>query len=168
MRRGRGNLDAAGDEPDQAVSTMERALRYLGLAGTSGGESRRALEPVPRAPEFREGALLGAGLSFRGEVNGEGDFHIAGRFEGEIKVTGRIVVAQGAEVDANITGLAIVIGGTVRGNLSATTRVEILPTGILTGSLKTGSFSAADGASVKGEVWVEATTARGAPPERTV
>jgi cytoskeletal protein CcmA (bactofilin family) len=88
-------------------------------------------------------------------VSGEGDFHIAGKLEGEISVSGRVVVAEGAVVDANISALAIVIGGTVRGNLSATTRVEILPAGVLTGSLKTGSFSAADGASVKGEVWVE-------------
>jgi len=58
--------------------------------------------------------------------------------------------------------IAIVIGGTVRGNLSASTRVEILPTGVLTGTLKTGSFSAADGASVKGEVWVEPPGTRGA------
>jgi cytoskeletal protein CcmA (bactofilin family) len=148
------------------MSTMDRALRYLGLAGPSGGESHRSLEPLPRAPESREGAVLGARLSFRGEVNGEGDFHIAGRFEGEVKVTGRVVVAEGAEVDANISGLAIVIGGTVRGNLSAATRVEILPTGVLTGSLKTGSFTAADGASVKGEVWVEPAAARGGPAER--
>jgi len=48
-----------------------------------------------------------------------------------------------------------VVGGTVRGNLSAATRVEILPTGVLTGTLKTGSFSAADGAAVKGEIWIE-------------
>ena len=65
-------------------------------------------------------------------------------------------------IDANISALAIVIGGTVRGNLSASTRVEILPTGVLTGSLKTGSFSAADGASVKGEVWVEPPAPRAA------
>jgi cytoskeletal protein CcmA (bactofilin family) len=145
---------------------MDRALRYLGLTGGSGSESQRAPEPLPRAAESREGALLGARLSFRGEVNGEGDFHIAGRFEGEISVTGRVVVAEGAEVDANINALAIVIGGTVRGNLSAATRVEILPTGVLTGSLKTGSFAAADGASVKGEVWVEPAAARNAPGER--
>ena len=63
-------------------------------------------------------------------------------------------------MDANISALAIVIGGTVRGNLSASTRVEIMPTGVLSGSLKTGSFTAADGASVKGEVWVEPAAAR--------
>ena len=148
------------------MGTMDRALRYLGLTVGSERPSARAPEPPSRVAEPRDGAVLGARLSFRGEVNGEGDFHIAGRFEGEIKVTGRVVVAEGAEVDANISGLAIVIGGTVRGNLSAATRVEILPTGVLTGSLKTGSFSASDGASVKGEVWVEPAAARSGPAER--
>jgi cytoskeletal protein CcmA (bactofilin family) len=120
--------------------------------------------PLPR--EGRDGALLSSLLSFRGEVSGEGDFHIGGRFEGDITVSGRVIVADGAEVDANISALAIVIGGIVRGNLSASTRVEILPSGVLTGSLRTGSFSAADGASVKGEVWVESTTARVGGGER--
>ena len=146
------------------MSAMDRALRYLGLAG--GGESERRVEHPVRGPEPREGALVGARLSFRGEVNGEGDFQIAGRFEGQITVTGRVVVFEGAEVDANISGLAIVIAGTVRGNLSAATKVEILPTGVLTGSLKTGSFAAADGASVKGEVWVEPAGGRVSPGDR--
>jgi cytoskeletal protein CcmA (bactofilin family) len=146
---------------------LDRTLRYLGLSSGGEGESlAERLLPAPR--ESRDGALLGARLSFRGEVSGEGDFHIGGRFEGDITVTGRVVVADGAEVDANISALAIVIGGTVRGNLSASTRVEILPTGVLTGSLKTGSFSAADGASVKGEVWVEPATARVGTGERKV
>ena len=146
------------------MSALDRALRYLGLA--NGGDGDRPAERLPRLPEARGGALLGARLSFRGEVSGEGDFHIAGRFEGDITVTGRVVVAEGAEVDANISGLAIVIGGTVRGNLSASTRVEILPTGVLTGTLKTGSFAAADGASVKGEVWVEPAATRAGGADR--
>ena len=58
-------------------------------------------------------------------------------------------------MDANIFATAIVIGGAVRGNLSAAERVEILPTGVLTGTLKSGSLTAAEGASVKGEIWVE-------------
>ena len=138
------------------MSALSTLLAYLGLAGDDdAGDSRRDVE----------GSVMGAGLLFRGEVSGEGDFHVAGKFEGDIKVTGRVLVADGAQVDANISAFAIVIGGTVRGNLSASTRVEILPTGVLTGSLKTGSFSAADGASVKGEVWVEppGTRAAGGP-----
>ena len=135
------------------MSALGNLLRYLGLGGDDdAGDSRRDVE----------GSVMGAGLSFRGDVSGDGDFHVAGKFEGEINVTGRVLVADGAQVDANISALAIVIGGTVRGNLSASTRVEILPTGVLTGSLKTGSFSAADGASVKGEVWVEPPAPRAA------
>jgi cytoskeletal protein CcmA (bactofilin family) len=147
------------------VSVLDRTLRYLGLSSRGEGESlAERLMPSPR--ESRNGALLSSRLSFRGEVSGEGDFHIGGRFEGDITVSGRVIVADGAEVDANISALAIVIGGIVRGNLSASTRVEILPSGVLTGSLRTGSFSAADGASVKGEVWVESTTARVGGRER--
>jgi cytoskeletal protein CcmA (bactofilin family) len=145
------------------VSALGRTLRYLGLS--AGAEDDRLSEPTAHQSEGRAGAVLGARLSFRGEVSGEGDFQIAGRFEGDISVTGRVTVTEGAEVDANINALAIQIGGTVRGNLSASTRVEILPTGVLTGSLKTGSFTAADGASVKGEVWVE-PAARASGAER--
>jgi cytoskeletal protein CcmA (bactofilin family) len=143
---------------------MGRALRYLGLS--SGSDDEGPTERLGGVNEMRDGARVGARLSFRGEVSGEGDFQIAGRFEGEISVTGRVTVVEGATVDANINALAIHIGGTVRGNLSASTRVEILPTGVLTGSLKTGSFSAADGASVKGEVWVEPAAARTGQTER--
>ncbi len=149
------------------MGPLGRTLRYLGLSG--GPENDRFADAPTARYEGRrdsEGALVGARLSFRGEVSGEGDFHIAGKFEGDINVSGRVLVTEGAEVDANINAQAIVIGGTVRGNLSAATRVEILPTGVLTGTLKTGSFTAADGASVKGEVWVERAAARAGGPER--
>jgi cytoskeletal protein CcmA (bactofilin family) len=135
------------------VGALGRALRFLGLGDPAEAESRAADLEAHRGARD-EPAAVGAGLSFRGELAGDGDFHIAGRFEGDINVTGRVLVGEGAEVDANINARAIVVGGTVRGNLSATTRVEILPSGVLTGTLRTGSFSAADGAAVKGEIWI--------------
>lgn len=146
------------------MGALDRTLRYLGLGGAAEPDSLAADMAAPRGTRPEPGAL-GAGLVFRGELGGNGDFHISGRFEGEINVTGRVLVGEGAEVDANINARAIVVGGTVRGNLSATTRVEILPTGVLTGTLRTGSFSAADGAAVKGEIWIERPT-DGRSPER--
>ena len=131
------------------MSPFSAILRFLGVGGDASPSGRHAREPV--AP----GGLIGAGLEMKGEVSGEGDFQVLGKFEGEITLTGTLHVGEGAEVDANINATAIVIGGVVRGNLSASTRVEILPTGTLTGTLKSGSFTAAEGASVKGEIWVE-------------
>ena len=150
------------------MGVMRSALGYFGL---NGGEHVRRADPVERGAGAARGARtapdgpgIGARLVLRGEVSGEGDFHVLGKFEGEINVTGKVFVAEGAQVDANINAAAIQIGGIVRGNLSASTRVEILPSGVLTGTLKTGSFSAADGASVKGEIWVE-RAALGRPVE---
>jgi len=145
------------------MGVVKSTLGFLGLSGATGAE-----DPLDAPPTHREtradtgdGAMMGSRLAFRGEVAGEGDFRILGKFDGEINVTGRVYVGEGAQVDANINAAAIVIGGTVRGNLSASTRVEILPSGVLTGSLRTGSLSAADGASVKGEIWVERPAAGG-------
>jgi len=130
--------------------------RFLGFSGSSEDASPRAHGASPVGASVDPGrAVLGSGLALRGEITGEGDFHIFGRFEGEIDVSGRVVVDEAAQVDANINAASILIAGKVRGNLSATTHLDILPTGVLTGTLKAGSFSAAEGSSVKGEIWLE-------------
>ena len=130
------------------MSLFSQIGRFLGLGGESASD--RVSRPQPL-----RGALIGEGLVMKGDVSGEGDLQILGRFEGQITLTGNVLVGEGAEVDANIFASAIIISGAVRGNLSATTRVEIMPTGVLTGTLKSGSLRAAEGASLKGEVWVE-------------
>ena len=130
--------------------------RFLGFAGPAEEAAPRSLgNTLAGAPADPGRAVLGSGLQLRGEITGEGDFHVYGRFEGEIDVSGRVVVSESAQVDANINAASITIAGKVRGNLSATTHLDILPTGVLTGTLKAGSFSAAEGSSVKGEIWLE-------------
>jgi cytoskeletal protein CcmA (bactofilin family) len=130
--------------------------RFLGLTNSPEEAMTRPTMPTTQAGPTDPGrAVLGGGLALRGEISGEGDFHIYGRFEGEIDVSGRVIVGEAAQVDANINAAAIVIAGKVRGNLSATTRLDILPSGVLTGTLRAGSFSAAEGSSVKGEIWLE-------------
>jgi cytoskeletal protein CcmA (bactofilin family) len=114
------------------------------------------IEPAVRAPALPPGAFrVGEKLSIKGEIVGEGDLELAGKFEGVIDVRGTVVVRDRAEVDADITASTIVVGGRIRGNLSSAGRVEILPQGVLTGNLKTGSLSAAEGSSVRGEVVIE-------------
>ena len=135
---------------------MGSVWRFLGLSSSPEDPITRPVVSSTQAGPTDPGrAVLGGGLSLRGEISGEGDFHIYGRFEGEIDVTGRVVVGEAAQVDANINAAAIVIAGKVRGNLSASTHLDILPSGVLTGTLKAGSFSAAEGSSVKGEIWLE-------------
>jgi cytoskeletal protein CcmA (bactofilin family) len=135
---------------------MGGVWRFLGFSSSPDEPAPRASGSSPSGAPVDPGrAVLGSGLALRGEISGEGDFHIFGRFEGEIDVSGRVVVDEAAQVDANINAASILIAGKVRGNLTATTHLDILPTGVLTGTLKAGSFSAAEGSSVKGEIWLE-------------
>jgi cytoskeletal protein CcmA (bactofilin family) len=127
---------------------MRRLLAFLGLGDGDSGLERR-----PRGADSP--TTIGAGLTVKGEIRGEGPLSVLGQFEGDIVLDGTLHVGAGARVDANITARAIVVGGVVHGNLSADTYVEILPTGALTGTVRSGSFAAADGATVKGEVWIE-------------
>ena len=130
--------------------------RFLGFADSPEEAAPLSTGNSPVGAPLDPGrAVLGSRMALRGEITGEGDFHIYGRFDGEIDVSGRVVVSEAAQVDANINAASILIAGKVRGNLSASTHLDILPTGVLTGTLKAGSFSAAEGSSVKGEIWLE-------------
>src|SRR5262249_5659492 len=123
-------------------SLVVRGLRRF--FGFDSGEEDE-LDPGQTLPSgsLSSGAFrVGEKLSIKGEIVGEGDLELAGRFEGIVNVNGRVVVGERAEVDADISASNIVVGGKVRGNLNATGRVEILPQGILTGNLKSGSFAA--------------------------
>jgi cytoskeletal protein CcmA (bactofilin family) len=128
--------------------------RFFGFDGVEEDEEPTPF-PLRQAPAPSTAFRVGEKLSIKGEISGEGDLELAGRFEGVINVQGTVAIGDRAEVDADITASTIIVGGKVRGNLSAAGRVEILPQGMLTGNLKSGSFAAADGASVKGEIHVE-------------
>ena len=127
---------------------MKTLLRFLGL--TDGGTGATTYVAPADAS-----TIVGAALTLKGELKGEGTVLVLGSFEGDIVLEGTLHVGPDARIDANIEATAIVIAGVVRGNLSANTRVEILASGSLTGSVKSGSFTAADGAVVKGELWIE-------------
>lgn len=124
-------------------------MRFFGLADAPP-PGPRAYVPAPDA-----GTVVGEGMTLKGEIKGEGSVVLLGSFEGDIVLDGTLHVGPASRVDANISAASIVVAGVVRGNLSADTRVEILANGSLTGSVRSGSFSAADGAVVKGELWVE-------------
>jgi cytoskeletal protein CcmA (bactofilin family) len=129
------------------AAAMKRLLAFLGL---DGGD-----DAALHVRAFDSATTIGPGITLKGELRGTGPVTVLGQFEGDVVLDGTLHVGPDGRVDANITAQAIVIGGIVRGNLSADTRVEILPTGTLAGTVRSGSFRAADGATVKGEIWVE-------------
>jgi cytoskeletal protein CcmA (bactofilin family) len=117
-----------------------------------------ASEPAPAAPRpaattTADQATIGKSLVIKGEVTGSESLYIDGRVEGSINLSGnRVTVGRNGVVSANINAREIVVLGKVRGNLTASDRVDIRSDGSLTGDVVAARISIEDGAFFKGGI----------------
>jgi cytoskeletal protein CcmA (bactofilin family) len=116
-------------------------------------------EPTPVAAprnatlNSQDQATIGKSLVIKGEVSGSESLYIDGRVEGSINLAGnRVTVGRNGVVAANITAREIVVLGKVRGNLTASDRVDIRNEGSLTGDVVAQRISIEDGAFFKGGI----------------
>jgi cytoskeletal protein CcmA (bactofilin family) len=79
--------------------------------------------------------ILSEDIDFSGTLVFEKPFLIRGRLSGEIESQGLLVVDEGAVVEANINAAKVVIRGSVKGNVTATEKVELSVTGRLVGNV---------------------------------
>src|SRR5450755_3467231 len=101
----------------------------------------------------QEQATLGKSLVIKGEVTGSESLYIDGRVEGSINLPGnRVTVGRNGVVAANISAREVVVLGKVRGNMTASDRVDIRGEGSLTGDVVAQRISIEDGAYFKGGI----------------
>jgi cytoskeletal protein CcmA (bactofilin family) len=94
---------------------------------------------------------LGAETGFSGVLRFSDSLRIQGSFEGEIDATGRLYIDSDATVNAKrIVAMSVVIGGTVRGDIEAPDRVEMLPSAKVYGKVRTARLRIADGVIFEG------------------
>ena len=117
------------------------------MAGSTLQDSRADDTETARIP------VLGKTLLFRGELTAEEDVILQGRVEGSISLAGnRVTIGRNGVVAANINAREIVVLGKVRGNLTASDRVDIRSDGSLTGDVVAARISIEDGAYFKGGI----------------
>jgi cytoskeletal protein CcmA (bactofilin family) len=122
-----------------------------------------AVEPVNRVPAATGGeqATIGKGLFIKGEITGSESLFIDGKVEGSINLPGnRVTVGRNGQVASTIAAREIVILGKVRGNVSATDRVDIRAEGALTGDVTAARISIEDGAFFKGGIDIKKPDAK--------
>src|SRR5579862_974710 len=109
--------------------------------------------PRPVSASTADQATIGKSLVIKGEVTGSESLYIDGRVEGSINLAGnRVTVGRNGVVSANINAREIVVLGKVRGNLTASDRVDIRSDGSLTGDVVAARISIEDGAYFKGGI----------------
>jgi cytoskeletal protein CcmA (bactofilin family) len=116
-------------------------------------EPPAAPRPATATTTTADQATIGKSLVIKGEVTGSESLYIDGRVEGSISLAGnRVTIGRNGVVAANINAREIVVLGKVRGNLTASDRVDIRSDGSLTGDVVAARISIEDGAFFKGGI----------------
>jgi cytoskeletal protein CcmA (bactofilin family) len=122
-------------------------------APTPASALSEPVAPRPVSTSTADQATIGKSLVIKGEVTGSESLYIDGRVEGSINLAGnRVTVGRNGVVSANINAREIVVLGKVRGNLTASDRVDIRSDGSLTGDVVASRISIEDGAFFKGGI----------------
>jgi cytoskeletal protein CcmA (bactofilin family) len=141
---------------NQPTSPSSRAPEPERPAAPAPTPSSVASEPAPpraASASTADQATIGKSLVIKGEVTGSESLYIDGRVEGSINLAGnRVTVGRNGIVSANINAREIVVLGKVRGNLTASDRVDIRSDGSLTGDVVAARISIEDGAFFKGGI----------------
>ena len=108
-----------------------------------------------------EQATIGKSLFIKGEITGSESLYIDGKVEGAINLPGnRVTIGRNGQVGANITAREVVVLGKVKGNVSATDRVDIRAEGSLNGDVSAARISIEDGAFFKGGIDIRKADAK--------
>jgi cytoskeletal protein CcmA (bactofilin family) len=112
----------------------------------SPGERGEKME-VPKV------ASIGKSLHFRGDLSGNEDLAIEGAVEGKIALNGyKVTIGETGRVAAEIHAKSVVVGGLVKGNISADERVEVAATGTVLGDVRAPRVVLVDGARFNGSI----------------
>ncbi len=141
------------NQPATPVRPAEPERPTTAAPTTASSLSEPAAPPRPVATTISDQATIGKSLVIKGEVTGSESLYIDGRVEGSINLSGnRVTVGRNGVGAANINAREIVVLDKVRGNLTASDRVDIRSDGSLTGDVVAARISIEDGAFFKGGI----------------
>ncbi len=109
----------------------------------------------PRMADSATG-VVAANSSWSGTLSSDGSVQIFGTIEGELTAADEIYVAEGASVNATLRARTIVVAGEVHGTIECLGRLEVLPTGTISGDVQSPTLVVHEGATVEGDMKMQA------------
>ena len=94
--------------------------------------------------------IIGKNTKIHGEVSGTGNLRIDGEIEGELKLSGSVIVGETGMVTGNVSARSLDVSGTVHGNAQTEEGLTIHSAGQLIGDVKVNAFQIEDGGIFKG------------------
>ena len=118
-----------------------------------------ALFSKDKAPVVGPGKIenvFGASTRFEGRLTSDGNIRVDGVFEGTIETAGNVIIGEQARVMADIVANGVQVWGAVKGNITATGRLEILSSGRVWGDIKVAALLIDEGGVFRGQCAMQA------------
>ena len=121
--------------------------------GKKNGSEKAAAAPRTGAGEASM-SIIGPGMNIVGDLMTEGTVRVEGRIEGTIRAGKAVVIGKEGEVVGDVVTQDAVIGGKVRGTVTAESRLELQATSDIEGVIHARSqhLHLEEGARFNGQV----------------
>lgn len=96
--------------------------------------------------------IIGQGATINGAIKTEGTLRVDGKIEGEITSTGDLIIGETGLVTANVVAQNVSVAGTVKGNIKASGKLDLLASGRIHGDICVNDLAVSQGAILQGEV----------------
>jgi cytoskeletal protein CcmA (bactofilin family) len=101
----------------------------------------------------RDVVNIGKSVVIKGELNGSEDLTIEGHVEGKIELRDHVLtIGPNGKIKAELFAKAVVVLGEVKGNVTATEKVDIRENGAVEGDITAPRVAIAEGAHFRGSV----------------
>jgi cytoskeletal protein CcmA (bactofilin family) len=118
-----------------------------------------AIATLPEAP--RNVAVIGPGMTIKGEVHSEEDLYVDGEVDGALELKEHcLTVGPNGKTHSSIRAREVVVLGSVQGNVEARDKIAIRKNGKLVGDIKTAGIIIDDGAYFKGSIDIVRTDSK--------
>jgi cytoskeletal protein CcmA (bactofilin family) len=94
--------------------------------------------------------LLGKGVDFKGVVSFDGTVRIDGHVDGEIYITGTLIVGEHAVIEGIVSAGVLMNSGKINGTITAIEKIHILKPGVLVGDIRTPVIAIEEGSRFHG------------------
>jgi len=97
-------------------------------------------------------AILGPGTRVKGRITGGGNLTIEGAVEGDILLSGNLVLGEEATCRSSVQADDVMVGGRLDGDITARGAVVLRAGARVQGTVRGESFAIEDGADFQGQV----------------
>lgn len=97
-------------------------------------------------------SIIGAGTTWQGTLVSDASVRLDGKVSGEVKAAGTVHITEGAQVNAVVQAKFVVVAGSFDGQLYSSSRLELLPSSRVKGSITTPQIAVGEGAFIDGEI----------------